>query len=171
MTKTSFDIDSKYDPLVRVTLAGLPELDLFPSDEDRKRALADLVTSNRHIPRKFRNIVGSLGFVYVLFPLLIKELLKSWTGLPLASVYLISIFMSVAIAFLIRLMLDRKYLTRALREKLISVDVPICVPCGYLLRGLPPTTERCPECGKEISSEVRALLTKASEPHFQASTS
>ena len=33
---------------------------------------------------------------------------------------------------------------RHLREKLVQLGVPICIPCGYDLRG---STDRCPECG------------------------
>ena len=31
-----------------------------------------------------------------------------------------------------------------LRERLVQLGVPICIPCGYDLRG---STDRCPECG------------------------
>ena len=41
-----------------------------------------------------------------------------------------------------RLFRDRT--RRHLREKLIQLGVPICLPCGYDLRG---STDRCPECG------------------------
>ena len=40
-----------------------------------------------------------------------------------------------------RLFRDRT--RRHLREKLIQLGVPICLPCGYDLRG---STDRCPEC-------------------------
>lgn len=44
-------------------------------------------------------------------------------------------------------------LRRSLREELVSRGVPICVPCGYDLRG--QTEPRCPECGRPFD---KALL-------------
>ena len=41
-----------------------------------------------------------------------------------------------------RLFRDRT--RRHLRERLVQLGVPICIPCGYDLRG---STDRCPECG------------------------
>ncbi len=38
----------------------------------------------------------------------------------------------------------RDRIRRHLREKLIQLGVPICLPCGYDLRA---STDRCPECG------------------------
>ncbi len=40
--------------------------------------------------------------------------------------------------------LFRNRTRRHLRERLIQLGVPICLPCGYDLRG---STDRCPECG------------------------
>ena len=38
----------------------------------------------------------------------------------------------------------RDRIRRHLRERLVQLGVPICIPCGYDLRG---SKERCPECG------------------------
>jgi hypothetical protein len=35
---------------------------------------------------------------------------------------------------------------RQLRERLVELGVPICIHCGYDLRG--QTVPRCPECGR-----------------------
>ena len=39
----------------------------------------------------------------------------------------------------------RRPLRRYLRETLVAAGVPVCLSCGYNLRGL--TEPRCPECG------------------------
>jgi hypothetical protein len=47
---------------------------------------------------------------------------------------------------------------RKLRIELVSQQVPICIPCGYDLRG--QTEPRCPECGASFDS---ALLSHGPE--------
>ena len=49
-----------------------------------------------------------------------------------------------------RLFRDRT--RRHLREKLIQLGVPICLPCGYDLRG---STDRCPECGTTFENVAK----------------
>jgi len=59
----------------------------------------------------------------------------------------------------------REPLQRSLREQLVSRGVPICLECGYDLRG--QTTPRCPECGTAydaaIPSSIDERLTVPSE--------
>lgn len=40
----------------------------------------------------------------------------------------------------------------------LSSDVPRCVGCGYLLRGLPEGVRRCPECGWTWCAQTIVLL-------------
>ena len=47
---------------------------------------------------------------------------------------------------------------RLLRKRLIATGVPICIKCGYDLRG--QTEPRCPECGTAFE---RTLLTKTAQ--------
>ena len=51
----------------------------------------------------------------------------------------------------------RNPVRRMLRERLAADGVPICVPCGYDLRG--QTSPRCPECGTDFDP---SLLDNAS---------
>ncbi|MEX2218234.1 MAG: hypothetical protein WD749_05690 [Phycisphaerales bacterium] len=48
----------------------------------------------------------------------------------------------------------------ALRRDLIRIGIPVCLECGYDLRGSPIGAGRCPECGADVSR----LETRASEP-------
>ncbi len=46
----------------------------------------------------------------------------------------------------------RRRVRRFLRERLLALGVPICLKCGYDLRG--QTTPRCPECGTPFDSAL-----------------
>jgi predicted RNA-binding Zn-ribbon protein involved in translation (DUF1610 family) len=52
----------------------------------------------------------------------------------------------------------RRDMPKALRQQLLEAGVPVCLACGYGLRGLPCGAERCPECGKKIGDRARTLL-------------
>jgi hypothetical protein len=43
-----------------------------------------------------------------------------------------------------------------LRERLLDCGVPVCLACGYCLRGI--ASERCPECGVELPPRVREIM-------------
>ncbi len=47
----------------------------------------------------------------------------------------------------------RRRTRRHLRTELVTRGVPVCVPCGYDLRGLPEP--RCPECGAAFDPRLR----------------
>jgi hypothetical protein len=46
------------------------------------------------------------------------------------------------------LWLKRRRIKRLLREQLIGLGIPVCLHCGYNVRG--QTEPRCPECGREF---------------------
>ena len=54
--------------------------------------------------------------------------------------------------------LHRWGVRRDLRHKLLNLGVPVCLSCGYLLRGLSGAAAKCPECGAVIDSRARAAL-------------
>lgn len=60
--------------------------------------------------------------------------------------------------FLLIRYLHRRGFAIALREKLVTAGVPICLRCGYSLRGAMPVTVRCPECGTAVDERVRAII-------------
>jgi hypothetical protein len=76
-----------------------------------------------------------------------------WTAPPLTQ-YVPALFINVLAALLgggailvptIGMALFRRQIRRRLRQVLRHSDVPICLECGYDLRG--QTARRCPECG------------------------
>jgi hypothetical protein len=48
--------------------------------------------------------------------------------------------------------LFRSPIRRRLREELVKQGVPICIPCGYDLRG--QSEPRCPECGAAFDASL-----------------
>lgn len=48
--------------------------------------------------------------------------------------------------------LFRRRIRRSLRQQLIEIHVPICLECGYDLRG--QVEPRCPECGKPFNPNL-----------------
>ena len=50
----------------------------------------------------------------------------------------------------------KRYVPELLRHELLDCGVPICVPCGYPLIGLPGP--HCPECGRPFDQQVQRIL-------------
>ncbi|MCB9854113.1 MAG: hypothetical protein H6818_00390 [Phycisphaerales bacterium] len=72
---------------------------------------------------------------------------SQWARTFLSPVYIIG-------SSYVILRIRRRSIQRHLRRRLIASGVPICLHCGYDLRGLQDA--RCPECGR--SFDARLLL-------------
>ena len=149
------------------TLAGLPELEQFESEEQKQRALAELEKEAGN-PFSWDWVIGVgilIGVVIAVtftlrafmhripvvgeFPRLVQEMIRF--GIILA-------------VFLVMLRwLHRWGAGEQLREKLIALGVPVCRGCGYSLKGLPADALRCSECGREIDADVMKLIRPDSE--------
>jgi hypothetical protein len=120
-----------------------PELNLFPTEEDRKKAgrAANWI------------ILGSWSFwlglptILVGFPLLdhLVHRLNLLTGSvgALFRIALMSVCPCVCVIGIV--WLKARQVRRFLRQRLQEVGVPICVQCSYDLTG--NTSGICPECG------------------------
>jgi len=147
--------------LLKVTLAGLPELDKFPSDKERSEALQQIGTEAGNVRSggywlAIAILVGSVLLARTVAGFLLAQV--SWPnwiedGLKYAA-------MVLAFIVIIR-RLHRWGAASSLREKLLAAGVPVCRKCGYTLIGLPLTPGRCPECGKAFDEAVRAILLKS----------
>ena len=77
---------------------------------------------------------------------------EGWVGGVIAGVYPFAV--AIGSQYLVR-----KPLIRYLREQLAAKGVPICIECGYDLRG--QVDPRCPECGTAFDPK---LIKRPSDP-------
>lgn len=131
-----------------------PELRHFPEDE-QARAWREAASRSRKTI-VLRSILGAMIMIGIAlficevaifgcYPFFPDELLSSvpWWGRLVGDVamalFLVWLALAVSWPFLVR-----QRVRRLLRQALARRGVPICVHCGYDLRGLGGT--RCPEC-------------------------
>jgi hypothetical protein len=135
-----------------------PELRLCRSDFELIEAAAR-AKQKRSIDRRIIAavllFVASVFVFIVAFASLRPYWLPGWS-LPLL-ILLVSLVFAVGIASA-----GREAARKPIRAFLISRGVPLCLGCGYDLRGLDPgdpgRRAPCPECGKPIGEEAAALM-------------
>ena len=143
--------------LFRYTLKGVEELDHFPSEESRLRALDEIGSEVR-----LRDLaIGITILAAVVFitasgaRMLIRWLIPGVLGSADKDV---SLLCGVIVGVVVMRWLHRWGTAKSLRRKLLKCGVAVCVQCGYLLRGLPINADTCPECGATISAEARLVM-------------
>ena len=154
---------AKRHPL-NVTLDGVPELDYFESEEKRQTALKQIATeAGRPTTWGYWLAVLLLGAAAIATRQLIKWLFRFvyWPG-ELEDVLSIVVVVAVALFFIRRF--HRQGFPAMLRKKLIEQGVPMCLKCGYNLRGQPADSTRCPECGTGINEASRGILGAQTPP-------
>jgi predicted RNA-binding Zn-ribbon protein involved in translation (DUF1610 family) len=151
----------KRHPL-NLTLAGLPELEFFESDDKRDAALAQIAKeAGRPTTWGYWTAVLLLGAGAICTMLLATWLLEfvSWPREMEKAARL-------GVVILVTLMLIRRFHRQGfpamLRQKLIEQGVPMCLKCGYNLRGQPSDSKRCPECGTAINEASKGILRQRS---------
>ena len=137
-----------------------PELGRFDAD-DRKKALqrATKYTPGGPFGGRFGLVmfVGEILGVTLAFPILLRLLgrFEPTANLPLPIATLIAVGAPVGCFTLLYIWLLRTRVRKSLRRLLLEDGIPICLKCGYDIRGL--STPRCPECGEEFDP---ALLSE-----------
>ena len=146
------------------TLADLPELEHFESEEQKNRALAELEKEAGY-PFSWDYLIGIAILIGVVVAVVFAlgwlvprvPIVNEW---PRDVQRIIRLTITV-IAFLVTLrLLHRWGAGEQLRAKLIASGVPVCRGCGYSLKGLPPDASKCPECGRDFDDDVIALVRK-----------
>jgi hypothetical protein len=145
-------------------LSSAPELELFPTIEARDKAIREIEKS---MMPSWRDGWGWLKFFLIVTVVMLAPYsLIIWISnavSPLSQPWRGYLELVVAIVVYVEIIwfLLRRDIPRTLRQKLLEAGVPVCLDCGYGLRGLPAGTERCPECGKKLDDRVRALMSAA----------
>jgi len=141
---------------------GHPELELFPTAKDRRKALRRAM-SKIMLRQPFWVMLAKTSALLVLLVMLAiivfgviqpqfrppnrAELI--WFVPPLAV-------MLVAAGGFFGNKWMKCYVPELLRHELLDCGVPICVACGYPLFELPGP--KCPECGTPFDKRVREIL-------------
>ena len=131
--------------LVMIRSYIFPELQMFEPDSERRKVYLRALRTNGNNPRI---VLGALTLCIVVsfacyfgrsvLPLLSDSLsVYAWELIGGAS--------GGALGGIIFLSWIRATVRKALRRELAIRGVPICVNCGYDLRG--SVEKRCPECG------------------------
>ena len=130
-----------------------PEFALFESAQERRKMVRQFDKAILTSARMWFSLVLVSTVVALL---LISSGLHAWLSslLPPWARNAVVLLLSSALLLGIFNRLYRKPFQRFLREQLIAKGVPICLRCGYDLRG--QVEARCPECGKAFDS---GLLT------------
>ncbi len=143
--------------IFRATLRGVPELDQFPTPLDRDRALEEMASPR---PRDF-----ALGIAITIACVGGAALLMKFAVMRLWPFGGTRIAMDVATplaaigACVLTLRALHLWGARAhLRRSLLACAVPVCLKCGYSLRGLAHDAPACPECGEAPSDRAREIL-------------
>jgi hypothetical protein len=142
-------------------LRGHPELELFPTEQQRRRAIRRAVskflwgrafwwamTKTMVLAASLVLLFAALGAALRTWYPFSPRAVLPWTPVALGLLIVISVF------------LGNRWLSRSmprlLRCELLDCGVPICVACGYPLFELPGPA--CPECGTPFDERVRQIL-------------
>ncbi len=127
-----------------------PETRRFPTNADAQQALADW---NRQLYRMpgFWLALAAYTAAVAATAFLLALTLRLWIPMPttpagrmilvIAAGPILGACIWLGATWIVR----RRYL-RFLRRRLVTLGVPICLACGYDLRG--QELPRCPECGR-----------------------
>ena len=147
-------------PLDETSLRGLPEMSLFPDDETRRRAVEAMHARATRQPSMW---IGAITYALVVWTLVFGLAFVIGQLLPVGRlarwIIAAAIVLAVYCVFLARS--PRRDVVHDLRRELVRCGVPVCLGCGYDLRGAAdPDAGRCPECGARPGRRVRRLVEK-----------
>lgn len=125
-----------------------PELEYFEREDLQHLASEALTTARHEVMRSWSFWLASLALwvLAIAASVLAARLFQKYIGSPRWVESLLNggawVVVSCGVWWLFR-----RRTRRHLREMLFRLGVPICIPCGYDLRG---SKERCPECGTKF---------------------
>lgn len=154
--------DKRPDLLFDRFLVNLPELQQFPTIEARDRALRLLKLDDD--TRSIRNPGFVVRLVLFCTTTISSFALFEFVLLPRWIEFLVVAAVNVPIGLWMAGLLDRDYMARNIRRALVENGIPVCLNCGYPLKGLPAETRCCPECGRTIEGTILPLIHRPIDP-------
>lgn len=130
-----------------------PELQRFDSKEDAQAALKAWQKKLMKSPRFWLGLVA-YTIAVGLFVTLIFVSIRQWFRIPMRLIGPVVGGVTGGTGMLGVTWFWWHQCRRYLRERLIARGVPICLKCGYDLRG--QVEPRCPECGTPCNAELIA---------------
>ncbi len=147
--------------ILRLTLARLPELALFPNADDRRETLRAFGTSMRDVRDwRYWMMLSMMALLAAGVGLTVGQLAASALGSIAtgATNYWLRLTTMIITLWMLISRTQRFGAALRLRLRLVELGVPVCLKCGYALLGHEPNAKRCPECGGAIDARVEALL-------------
>lgn len=144
---------------MRILLAGLDELNMFPSDADRDRAVEAFQRSLGGTMTLKICALNVIVFLVVMFVVRTAGSFFTQAG----WIEDLGLVLAVASIILVMRWTYHRTAARHLRRALLETGVAVCAKCGYRLDGLPPDTTVCPECGGTLNERAKDLLRIVSE--------
>ncbi len=125
-----------------------PELQRFASPAEAKEAMHAWKKRMLKMPRFWLGLLGyTCGVGGLVFIILIS--LRPWLNISTSMIGGIVGGVTAGSGGVGLAWFWRHRCRRFLRQELLASGIPICLKCGYDLRG---SKERCPECGNEFES-------------------
>ena len=137
-----------------------PELEYFPSREEARCVVHDWKKRLIRMPRFWLSLVlYTVAVGGTTFALLLS--VRRWVHIPASMYGGIVGGITGGSGFVVVNWIWRHKLRRYLREQLMARGIPVCLKCGYDLRG--QSVPRCPECGTPYDAELIAASRRATD--------
>lgn len=150
--------------LLAFTLAGLPELSLFDSDEQRRTALDRIASAAGNPTKGGRWLAMAILLPAMVAAVWFTRFLRTRTAWPgWVEEFYSYVLIGLAFALVLR-WLHRSGAARELREELLRCGIAVCRGCGYCLRGHTAQAAACPECARPLDERVKELLSRPAPP-------
>ncbi len=138
-----------------------PELQHFASPAQAKEAMHAWKKRMLKMPRFWFGLFGyTCGVGGFVLAVLIS--LRSWLNISASVLGGILVGFTWVSGMVVLTWFWRHRCQRFLRQKLVASGIPICLKCGYDLRG--QTEPRCPECGTPFDAELIDGTTGNGDP-------